>query len=254
MSSLYFLGNNTSYISIPNAAALNFETQDFTVEWFQYQTDTKPYPRIFQKGNYSSNNISIGVSIEGGRFYYWRNNSSYLVATLTSSMYKNRWVHFAICRTSGTTKFYMNGVSFGTPLADTHNYTNAENLMVANESTLTATSTFGGYMYYFHYIKGLAKYTANFTASTSMVTTTANTVLLLTATGASGSLGATITSTAGTFAVVPTFIIPPSWFVPVISVKRALFTDNTRFYYKPGSLASGGIGGVRNYRKKGRRT
>lgn len=32
MSSLYFLGNNTSYISIPNATALNFETQDFTVE------------------------------------------------------------------------------------------------------------------------------------------------------------------------------------------------------------------------------
>lgn len=36
MSSLYFLGNTTSYISIPAAAALNFETQDFTVEWFQY--------------------------------------------------------------------------------------------------------------------------------------------------------------------------------------------------------------------------
>jgi len=152
----------------------------------------------------------------------------------------------------------MNGVSFGTPLADTYNYTNTENLLIANQSTLSADSTFGGYMYYFHYIKGLAKYTANFTVSTSMVSNTANTVLLLTATGASGSLGATITSTAGTFAIVPTFAIPPpsapSWFLPVMFGNRALFTDNNRFYYKPHSLAAGGVGGVRNYRKKGRRT
>lgn len=258
MSSIYFLGNTTSYISIPNAAALNFETQDFTVEWLQYQMDTNPFPRIFQKGTYTSNTVSIGVSIEGGRFYYWRNNSPYLVATLTSSDYKNKWVHFAICRTGGTTTFYMNGASFGTPLPDTYNYTNSENMIVSNESTLTSTTTFGGYMYYFHYMKGVAKYTANFTVSESMVSNTANTVLLLTASGASGSLGATITNTAGTFAIVPTFSLPPppapSWFLPVMFGNRALFTDNIRFYYKPHSLASGGVGGVRNYRKKGRRT
>jgi hypothetical protein len=261
MSSIYFLGNTTSYISIPNAAALNFETQDFTVEWFQYQTDMNSFPRIFQKGTYTANTVSIGVSIEGGSFYYWRNNSPYLVASLTSSQYKNKWVHFAICRTGGTTTFYMNGVSFGTPLADTHNYSNTENLLIANESTLTPSAAFGGYMYYFHYIKGVAKYTADFTVSTSMVSNTGNTVLLLTATGDSGSLGSTITSTAGTFAIVPTFSSPPppptavpSWFLPVMFGNRALFTDNNRFYYKPNSLASGGVGGVRNYRKKGRRT
>jgi hypothetical protein len=98
-----------------------------------------------------------------------------------------------------------------------------------------------------------------------MVSNTANTVLLLSASGASGSLGATITSTAGTFAIVPTFSSPPppspppstqapSWFLPVMFGSRALFTDNNRFYYKPNSLSSGGIGGVRNHRKKGRRT
>jgi len=47
MSSLSFAGNTSSYISIPNDTALNFETQDFTVEWFQYQTDTNSFPRIF---------------------------------------------------------------------------------------------------------------------------------------------------------------------------------------------------------------
>ena len=255
MSSLSFLGNNTSYISIPNNAALNFETQDFTVEWFQYQTDTNAFPRIFQKGTYTASTASIGVSIEGGRFYYWRNNTPILVTTLTSASYKNRWVHFAICRSSGTTTIYMNGVSIFT-LADTYNYTNNENLLVSNESSLSSIAAFGGYLYYFHYIKGVAKYTSNFTVSMSMVSAIPETVLLLSAGGASGTLGNTITNTAGTFAIVPSFPQPsaPSWFLPVLSGPRALFTDNTRIYYKPNSLASGGIGGVRNHRKKARRT
>lgn len=260
-SSLSFLGNNTSYISIPNNAALNFGTGDFTVEWFQYQTDTNSFPRIFQKGTYTSNTASIGVSIEGGRFYYWINNTSNIVTTLTSTAYKNKWIHFAICRSSGITKIYMNGISiFSIP--DTYNYSNTENLIVSNESTLTTPSAFGGYLYYFHYVKGVAKYTANFTVSTSMISAIPETVLLLTAAGASGSLGNTITNNAGTFAIVPSFPPPPeppappapSWFLPVVTGSRALFTDNTRVYYKPNSLASGGIGGVRNHRKKARRT
>ena len=199
----------------------------------------------------------IGVSIEGGRFYYWRNNTSNLVTTLTSASYKNKWVHFAICRSSGTTTIYMNGLSiFSIP--DTYNYTNTENLLISNESSLSSIAAFGGYMYYFHYIKGVAKYTADFTVSTSMVSAIPETVLLLTAGGASGSLGNTITNTAGTFAIVPTLSSPappaPSWFLPVVTGPRALFTDNTRTYYKPNSLASGGIGGVRNHRKKARLT
>lgn len=252
MSSLYFLGNNTSYISIPNDISLNFETHDFTVEWFQYQTDSNPNPRIFQKGTYGSD-ILFGVSIEGGRFYYWRNNTAYLVTTLSSSAYKNKWVHFAVCRSSGITKIYMNGTSIYT-LADTYNYLNTANLIVSNESTLITTSAFGGYMYYFHFIKGIAKYTSDFTATTGLPTVLPETVLLLKASGASGTLANTITSTAGTFAIVPTLSSPPPSVAPPSTSMKPIFTDNSRVYYKSNSLASGGVGGVRNHRRKSRRT
>ena len=47
MSSLSFLGNATSYITIPSTPDLNFRTNDFTIEWYQYQTDTNSFPRIF---------------------------------------------------------------------------------------------------------------------------------------------------------------------------------------------------------------
>jgi len=36
--------------------------------------------------------------------------------------------------------------------------------------------------------------------------------------------------------------------------KLSLFTDNAKVYYKPHSLAPGGIGTVRNYRHKARKT
>ena len=250
MSSLSFLGNTSSYISIPNNAGLNFEGQDFTVEWFQYQTDTNSFPRIFQKG-YHSGGISIGVSIESGTFYYWRFNSPTAVVTLDAADYKNKWVHFAICRASGVTRFYMNGALIYT-LDDTTNYTNTQPLTVANESNLQLSgASFGGYLYYFHFIKGLAKYTSNFTIPIGVVPALDETVLLLTAAGASGTLANTITSTAGTFLIAPEF--PPAQ--PAALRRRfRLFTDNSKVYYKPHSLASGGIGGVRNARKKARRT
>lgn len=255
MSSLYFLGNDSSYISIPNNADLNFGTGDFTVEWYQYQTDSNPFPRIFQKGSYLPDTLSIGVSIETGVVWYWRNNIAYSVVTLASSAYKNKWVHFAICRSSGITKVYMDGTSIFS-LADTYDYTNTQDMVVSNETVRSNPASFGGYLYYFHYVKGVAKYTANFTASTAMVTAIPETVLLLTADGASGSLGNTITNTAGTFAITPgPAPAPAPAHAPAFPVtKHSLFTDNSRVYYKKSSLAPGGIGGVRNHRMKARKT
>ena len=135
---------------------------------------------------------------------------------------------------------------------------NDKNLLVSNESNVSTPAAFGGYLYYFHYIKGVAKYTSNFTVSTSIPSVLSETVLLLTASGASGTLGNTITNTTGTFEISPESSPAPAPAPepePVISNSiLPIYSDNSRVYYKPNSLPSGGIGGVRNYRKKARRT
>jgi hypothetical protein len=77
-SSLYFEGNATSYINVPNSQDLHLGTGDFTIEWLQKQTDSNPYPRIFQIGStgVGGGYLSLGVSIETPpgisvtRFYY----------------------------------------------------------------------------------------------------------------------------------------------------------------------------------------
>jgi hypothetical protein len=50
MSSLSFQGNATSYLRIPNTNDFDFGTGDFTIEWYQYQTDSNSYPRVFEVG------------------------------------------------------------------------------------------------------------------------------------------------------------------------------------------------------------
>ena len=59
-----------SYYSTPGVAGFNFGTGDFTIEWFQYQTDSNSFPRVFWYSNGTSA-VYWGVSIEGGTFYFW---------------------------------------------------------------------------------------------------------------------------------------------------------------------------------------
>jgi hypothetical protein len=254
MSSLSFLGNATSYLRIPNTNDFDFGTGDFTIEWYQYQTDNNSFPRIFQVGNYPA--ISIGVSIEGGNFLYWT-NSSYRTAIPTTSI-RNQWHHFAICRSSGVTKVFMNGTSI-LSINDTTNFNGVNDLIIGNESTPSPGASFGGYITYFTWVKGVALYTSNFTVSNNYPTLTNNYVLLLKASSSDGTLGNTVVNNS----VSTTQNVPPNFLSsnngqsnqPSIRNLTPLFTNNAQVYYKPGSLSTGGGGsGVRNCRIKQRRT
>ena len=67
--SILFDGTTNGNLSIANDVDFRNGTGDFTIEWYQYQIDSHLFPRIFQIGTYPT--TSIGVSIEGGAFYYW---------------------------------------------------------------------------------------------------------------------------------------------------------------------------------------
>lgn len=250
-----FLGNATSYLKIPTTSEFDFGTGDFTIEWYQYQTDSNPYPRIFQVGTYTSESLSIGVSIEGGNFYYWTNNTPNFAFYLSPSNYKNQWVHFAISRSRGVTKIFKNGVSLFSMSDSTHFSNGGNDLVIANETTPSNDTAFGGYITYFTWVKGVALYTSNFTVSNTYPTLTSDYVLLLKATSFDGTLGSTVINNN----VTNVENVPPGFSAtgvpsrPAIKFIKPLFTDNARVYYKPGSLASCGVGTVRNSSVKSRR-
>jgi hypothetical protein len=249
MSSLSFLGNTTSYLRIPNADGFDFGTGDFTIEWYQYQTDNNSFPRIFQVGNFPT--ATIGVSIEDGNFLYWRPNNSYQSIATTTPI-KNRWNHFAICRSSGVTKVFMNGTSIFS-MNDTTDFNGVADLTIGNEPRLTNNlASFGGYITYFTWVKGAALYTTNFTVSTNYPTLTNDYVLLLTASSFTGSLGSTVINS--NVSTVPNAPSNEPSNEPSIRNLTPLFTNNAQVYYKPGSLAPGGVGSVRNSSTKARKT
>ena len=253
MSDLFFLGNATSYLKIPNVDGFDFGTGDFTIEWYQYQTDNNPYSRIFQVGNHPTATIDVSIepdTVGGqpvGEFYYWAiDNTLRLVKNLTPSSYRNQWAHFAICRASGFTNVYMNGTSIFS-MSDTNNFNGTYDLIIGNQSTPANNTAFGGYIKYFSWVKGVALYTANFTVPTGYPTLTNNYVLLLTASSFSGTLGSTVVN----YNVLPPINAPNQ---PSIRNLTPLFTNNAQVYYKPGSLAPGGVGSVRNSSIKARKT
>jgi hypothetical protein len=154
----------------------------------------------------------------------------------------------------------MNGSLMYTDTVDTvTNFVNGSyDLVISNEYTPSDDSAFGGYIKYFAWDKGNARYSEDFTVSSSAPTYTITDGLLLTESGASGSLSSNIDTTSSSFSFVEETPVEDTTSTNTVTdysrMRRPLYTNNSLVFYKPNSLASGGVGGVSNSRIKSRRT
>jgi len=168
----FFEANTNSYIDTAASSDWALGTGDFTIEWFQYTTKTAfpPYQRVFTVDDFPS--MDIGVSNEGGIFYYWA-NSSFRYSS-SNAITINTWQHFAVVRISGITRVYRNGTLLGSQISDTNNISNTTDpLTIGADNAHATNATFVGYITNFRWIKGLGVYTGNFTTPTSQLTATA---------------------------------------------------------------------------------
>ena len=179
-----FNGTDTSNLSIGNDTNLAVGTSQFTIEWYQYQTDSMSWPRIFAIGTVPGSN-SIGVSIESGIFYFWINGSPYSFGSaMSTSVYKNKWVHFAVSRdVSNNIRVFRDGSQLGSTVVNNYNFNNTSTaLRIGNETITSTNSSYGGWLSNFRWVKGTALYTANFNRPLTPLTNVAGTELLLLAT------------------------------------------------------------------------
>ena len=156
-----FAASTNSYASYPGQSGFAVGTGDYTVEWFQYETDTNAFPRIFWYGT----TPSLGVSIENGSFYMWPSP----VGLKSGLSQKNAWHHFAVSRISGRSYLYYDGAlqnAGGT--TDTRNVTDTSSTFIIGAKLLGLTSEqYGGLITSFRFCKGIGVYTGNFTVPTS---------------------------------------------------------------------------------------
>jgi len=166
---------STQYLTLPASTDWALGTGDFTIEWWQYQTGTGTFPRVFSVG---AGPASVAVSIEGGTFYFWENGNFTFSSVLSS--YLNAWVHFAISRVSGQTSVYQNGTQIGSTYADTNNINDSSSTLTIGREISAFDTYFPGYISNFRIIKGTGLYSgASLTVPTSTLRAVSGTVVLL---------------------------------------------------------------------------
>jgi len=192
------------YLSIPSNSDFAFGTGDFTLEYFINTTDTS--------FNVMHPDSETGTGYWGhivqSSSFNWNDayNASNKWNVNASSILDGKWHHCAICRASGTTKVFFDGVSqsaSGGSFSDSTDYNGVDGWEIGGSGNL---NDFDGLFSNFRILKGTALYTANFTPPTAPLTNVTNTKLLCcqsssSATAATVSPG-TITANGNAFATV----------------------------------------------------
>jgi hypothetical protein len=159
-TAMYFDGSGDS-IYIDTQPLFNFGTQDFTIEmWIKpnvssnfgglFTIDAGPYPSVLIY-NSETNNI---------RIYLDNNNSSPFALTQDVTIPSTNWQHFAFTRDGNIFRSFLDGILINTT---TSSITIAPQRARARIGTGDSGSTWNGYIENFQILKGVAKYTANFT-------------------------------------------------------------------------------------------
>jgi hypothetical protein len=168
-SSISFNGT-TSYLSnLNNSLNYAFGSGDFTIEFWLYASTLPTNPasaQLFDTRPASTNGAYplIYLYYDGTIRFYVSSADRITSSTISTST----WYHVAVCRSSGSTKLFINGTQSGSTYTDATVYLAGNALIGASYSGNPTISNFlNGYLDDIRVTKGYARYTANFTAPTS---------------------------------------------------------------------------------------
>lgn len=151
------------YIDCTGGTDFTFGTGDFTVEFFaRFNIDDDATLLDNRFGSYGSDFVlydSAGAGTNTISFYANGANRA-----TTAALSNGVWYHFAVCRASGVTKCFLDGTQFGSNYTDTNAYSQ-DKFRIGNN--FTAAAGHNGWIDEFRITKGVARYTANFTAPTA---------------------------------------------------------------------------------------
>ena len=155
-------------LTLASSSDFNFGTGDFTFEgWLKPNNNTDF--QIFL--NWGSDNPSIGISNDSNSYIYYNSTVNTKIAGIAAV---GQWTHYAISRSSGTTRLFLNG-ELKNSFSDSHNY-GAQALSIGGYSN--ETFNWNGRISNVRIVKGTALYTSSFRPSTVPFTNITNTKLL----------------------------------------------------------------------------
>jgi hypothetical protein len=196
-----FTGSPTWQIA--TSSAFTYGTNDFTIEFWAYQTGASGVQGIQRTSTgdaaFSSGYCTITMPSQRLNITQGNGAGGYFVISSNTTIALNTWHHYAYVRNSGVCKLYVDGI------AQTGTFTNTSSIpaQVGIMQIGNAGGPFTGRLTNFRIVNGTAVYTSNFTPSTTPLTAITNTKLLLLMSSSggiavdSGPLNFTLTPTGG---------------------------------------------------------
>jgi hypothetical protein len=155
------------YLLLPISENLILNS-DFTIEGWLYLTSGTTYYTLLATSAWAANNgglllLQSHPSYSGKLSLWLANNASGASPLLVSasSLSATTWTHFAICRSGSSFKIYLNGVEDASTTSSA-----AISLAINQIGALSGSNTYNGFIDDLRITKGVARYTANFTAPT----------------------------------------------------------------------------------------
>jgi len=169
--------SSNRYLSLAASSDWAVGTGDFTVEWFQYQTNNGNENFIFDLG--TADNFAVSVASGGNRMNIYMNGTKLFNPTVSATT--NVWYHVAVSRISSTLYIYHNGINAQSGSNSTNVTDNTSTFYIGCENPGGGTGdNWPGYITNFRFIKGTGLYSgSSLTVPTSTLQNVANTKLLL---------------------------------------------------------------------------
>ena len=175
-------------VSVPAGSDFAYGTGDFTIEGWFYTTVIGTVSGAGAAGHIffgqtvsGTNYLLFGIDSNGKLLYYSTSSgggSDRFSSAPDGSVVLNQWQHIALCRSSGTTKAFVDGQEI-ISISDTFDFTNTDrNPTIGNYTHSLTTQPFNGYVSNFRILKGTALYTSDFTVPTHELEVIGDTVLL----------------------------------------------------------------------------
>jgi hypothetical protein len=157
-----------NYLTTPDNVGFQFGTGAFTMEaWIYLISKPRNVAAVIATGT---------ASFGAGSYYFVVDGSNKLqfggagVSTLlsTSTISTGQWYHVAVSRSGTTTRIFIDGTLEDTEASDTTSYNySTNNLLIGRNGWDGAGQGFHGYIDEVRITKGVARYTATFTAPTA---------------------------------------------------------------------------------------
>lgn len=183
--STYFPAVTGSYLYLPENPGLNIGTGNFTIETWVNTSDTTYGPILNTYSNQGATGFMIiltnfptstGVGFELGNTWLLDSGAKFCNGT---------WRHLAIVRNGTALTMYVDGIAVSTATSSATIGSGTGMYIGYQSESIYSSRYFNGYLSDFRIIKGVARYTSNFTPPSAPLKIVTNTSLLLNFTNAS---------------------------------------------------------------------